>query len=131
MSGYKDDIVSILKHNNMYHNLALGFISGILSDGRMGNLLDHLHNLGLKVSGKRGDATWDYIVIPNKIVSARTILMALSSINAGGIVILEISEAQRKYQEKYLRIGTNQSATKVNYEDRYYLIIHTGEDYGH
>ena len=130
MSGFNDDIVSILKHNNMLHSVALGFISGINSDGRMGNLLDHLFNLGMRVSGIRGDATWDYIVIPNKIVSARTVLMALSSINAGGIVILEISEAQRKYQEKYLRIGTNQSATKVQYEDRYYLIIHTGEDYG-
>lgn len=130
MSGFNDDIISILKHTNMCHDKSLGFISGILSDERMGNLLDQLSKLNLKVSGRRNGITWDYIVIPNKIVSARTVLQAMSSLNSGGIIILEISENQRKYQEKYLRIGTNYSATKVQYEDRYYLIIHTGEDYG-
>ena len=130
MSGFNDDIVSILKHTNMYKGTALGFISGSSTNERMADLQLHLMRLGCIVSGTdRGSITWDYIVIPNEFVSARTVLLALSSINAGGIIILEISEAQRKY-EKYLRIGTNQSATKVQYEDRYYLIIHTGEDYG-
>lgn len=130
MSGFNSDIVSILKHNNMYHDKSLGFVAGVLSDGRMGNLLDHLFSLKLKVSGQRGDATWDYIIIPTTILSTRTVLMALSSINTGGIVILEITEKQNKYQDKYLRVGGNTTATKVQYEDRYYLVLHQGEDYG-
>ena len=130
MSGYKDDIVSILKHANLLHSKSVGYIKGVGSNGEAGNLLDHLTNLGLSVTGIHENILWDDIIIPQSMVSTRAILQALSGINSGGIVILEVTEKQSKYQSKYLRLGADKSATKVQYGDRYYLVIHTGDDYG-
>lgn len=130
MSGFRNDIISILRHNNLLHKKSIGLFYGSDVDTRIKEVVRELIAYGYLVSAIDENIVWDYIVIPTKIVDAEKVLRALSLISAGGIVILEVTEEQRKYQEKYLRVGTNMSATKVQYEDRYYLILHTGDNYG-
>ena len=129
MSGFKDDIISILRHTNMFHRESIGLIRG--DSLRVKELLDYLGDRKLLADIKVYPiTTYDYVVILSEDVSTPNVLKSLAILNTGGIIILEITEKQRKYQEKYLRIGS-MSATKLHYEDRYYLVIHAGEDYGH
>lgn len=129
MNGFELDIISILRHNNMFHQESMGLIMGC-GTGYAGNLLDMLYAYKLKVSGKSEKVRWDYIVIPSYILSIRTLFQALDAVNHNGIVIAEITGKDDKYLDRYkTRLG-GLTVTKVLYDNRAYLIIHAGEEYG-
>jgi hypothetical protein len=134
MSGFKEDIVSILKQNDLLHNKSVGLIAGAsVSDSRERNLYNELTKIGLKLANKLEPLfSPDYIVLLSDIISTRTLLMALGSITQSGIIILEITGKDQKYQDSYINKATTNSinASKVLYEDRTYLVFHTGADYG-
>jgi hypothetical protein len=130
MNGLSEDVIGILKNNLMYHNKSIGYIQGISSDGRMGNLLDDLYIRGLQVTGIKEDVPYDYIVISRKSLNARVLLKSLTSIAKGGIIILEITGREVDYMDKYGNITSNFYGTKVIYGDRSYLILHLEFDYG-
>lgn len=128
-SGFNADIINILKSNNLFHSESLGLLVGVSTDGKMGNLLYILFSYNLNVTGNF-EAYFDYIVVPSSYSSIRTLVKCLTSLSNCGIIILELSDNNRKYENKYRNMIGNFSAVKVVYENRAYLIIKLGEDYG-
>ena len=118
------DVVSILKHNVMLNISSLGLIVD------SGNLLDCLYNLKLHVTGLTDGAKFDYIFIPTHKVSIRRLLRALTDLKSGGIIIVQLEDKFEDFEPIYKNTSNLFFATKVKYDNRYYLIIHSGEDYG-
>jgi len=132
MNGFSQDIISILKHNVMYHHSAIGLI---LNGDEFPNSFSLVQVLRLNrylIETKIDKMIkYDYIVINRGSLNVRMFLSCLTSLSAGGILILEITGSDSRYEDKYLNlIGGTMSATKIRYEDRSYIVIHTGEDYG-
>ena len=128
MSGYKDDIISILKHNSMYHREATGLILG-QSGGR--ELLEHLESKMFPVIGKyeKSIILFDYIVLNRYQVDVPSLIKAFSSVSVGGIIVLEL-DGETDYGKNYYSQFGGFSANKIKYDDRYYMVIHSGVDYG-
>ena len=135
MNGFKDDIVSILKHNMMFHRSSIGLLIGVDSDQRLKELMALLDEASLISTGiespDRWYITWDYILIPKGKARISTLLKSLSCLNTGGIIIVEITGLNEFFQDKYKNLAIGMNATKVIYEDRSYMILHRGEEYGH
>jgi hypothetical protein len=125
-----NDIVSVLKHNHMVHSDSYGLVLGTPGDGK--DTLDLLFSLGLKVTGKRDlkITTWDYIIIPRDFLNPRVFLQTLTSLNSGGIIVLDVTGEDESFEKRYSNPNRSFSATKVRYEERSYIVIHLGEDYG-
>ena len=132
MNGFSQDIISILKHNVMHHSSSLGLILGATDIEEAFTALRQLHLNGLLVESKLNDfVRFDYIVIPKQLLNVRKFLSCLTRLASGGIMVLEITGSEDKYEDKYLNmVGGTMSGTKVRYQDRSYIVIHTGEDYG-
>lgn len=128
MSGFREDILSILRHNMMLHRDSIGVILG---DG-LRSAIDDIHTKGYIISSLWDSHTkYDYIIISKDRVSSRTLLRALTNLKSGGIIVLEITGRDSKYENRYLyMVGGTMSATKIRYGDRSYIVIHTGGDYG-
>lgn len=132
MNGFSYDIISILKHNVMYHYSTIGLILNGEECEDTKELLNHLSTFGYMAEDNLDKLTrYDYIVINRTNLTIRKFLSCLTSLDRGGIIILDVTGSDSKYEDKYLNmIGGTMSATKLRYEDRSYIVIHTGEDYG-
>lgn len=128
MSGYKDDVISILKHNNMYHRDATGLLRGRSGNG---DLLATLEKEGFPVVSQyqKFVVRFDYIVLNNFYADMKELLRALEEVNTGGLIVIEV-RADENYKPKYTSIFGGFSVDKVKYENREYLVIHSGVDYG-
>jgi hypothetical protein len=128
MSGFKDDVISILKQNNMYHREATGLLRGKSGDS---DLLETLQKQGFPVTGnyEKFVIRFDYIVLNNFFADMRELLRALEEVNVGGIIVIEIRKDEN-YKAQYVSMFGSFSVNKVKYEDREYLVIHAGVDYG-
>lgn len=129
MSGFKDDVISILRDNVMLHGEAVGLVwTGNKSD----DLLAYL--VGKKFpatnSFKNPPLTFDYVVIPSYMKSAYSLLKAMSLLNKNGIIIMDVSDWNKRIVTEYKSRFGNFTATSLNYGDRAYLVIHEGADYG-
>ena len=132
MSGFNTDVVSILKHCNMCNTSSYGAVLGG-TDAKAGkDVYDYLSKLGLRVANgyMRQIKMWDYIIIPRKHSSVRRLVEAITSLNSLGIIIIETTGVDAKIEERYNSVDSVLSATKVVYEDRSYLVVHTGNEYG-
>ena len=128
MSGFREDVISILKQNNMYHKEAIGLIKGHLDDG----LFETLQEEKFPVSKKfeKFVLYFDYIVLNNFQEDVETLLFALASVSTGGLIVLEITDSEYTYQDRYVSQFGLFSVTKVKYEDRTYLVFRNGLEYG-
>jgi hypothetical protein len=125
MSGFNEDIVSILKHNTLFNRVSVGWIIGDM------NLLDYLYSLKLSVTGiSKGMNRFDYIIISEEYINTRRLLRVLTDIDNGGIIILQLGNKVEEFEPVYRNLANKFFATKVKYDNRYYLVIHQGEDYG-
>lgn len=128
MSGFKEDVLSILRQNNLYHRDASGLIKG-----RAGSveLLEYLQKQEFPVVGnyEKQIILFDYIVLNRYYENVHFLMKALSSVNVGGIIILELDD-ETEYSNKYTSIFGKFTATKVKFGTRAYLVIHAGVDYG-
>lgn len=133
MSGFKYDIISILRHNVMIHPYSLGAILADPLDADSKELYEYLvdKNSCVVTRGMGNLTKYNFIIITKSFLSARNLIKSLTELKRGGVIILDITNKDARYQDKYLNIvGGTMSATKLRYEDRSYIVIHTGEDYG-
>ena len=126
------DVVSILRHNLMLHLASIGLILNAEDYPHSSTLFRGLELAGYIVDSKLAKYTrYDYIVMPVYLLSVRRFLSCLTALSKGGILILEVTGKENKYEDKYIgMVGGKMSATKLKYGDRSYIVIHTGEDYG-
>lgn len=133
MSGFKYDVVSILRHNVLVQPYSLGAILANFESQDIKELYNYLSDMHKCVLTNGVDklTKYNFIVIDTTHLSTRNFLKSLTELRRGGLIILNITGKDAKYQDKYLNIvGGTMSATKLRYEDRSYIVIHTGEDYG-
>ena len=132
MNGFSNDVFSILRHNVMLHRSSIGLVVGGDEIPNAYVLLKELQlNDYLAVGQLDKTVRYDYIVISRVSLNIRKFLSCLTSLASGGLMILEITGSDNKYEDKYLNmVGGTMSATKLRYGDRSYIVIHTGEDYG-
>lgn len=130
MSGFKDDVLAILRDNVLLHGEAMGLIVAGWK-GKYKELLDDLHSRKFPVTDRNEKQVFrfDYIVLP-WYSGIHGLLKALAVLNKLGIVILEIDKDNDQYYNKYSSIFADITVTKVSYGDRKYLVIHSGVDYG-
>jgi len=127
-----DDVVSILRHNLMLQLNSIGLILNAEDYPHSNTLFRGLELAGYIVDSKIAKYTkYDYIVMPVRLLSVRRFLACLTALSKGGMLILEITGKESKYEDKYTgMVGGKMSATKLKYGDRSYIVIHPGEDYG-
>jgi hypothetical protein len=127
MSGFRDDVISILRQNDLYHKTATGLVLGKSNDG----LLEELQKKGFPVIGhfEKDVILFDYIVMNRFYEDARSLMSAFASVNVGGLIIMELDDGD-DYGKTYVSQFGSFTATKVKYGDNQYLVIHSGVDYG-
>jgi hypothetical protein len=126
MNGFEADIVSILKHNNMLHSESRGLV---LHEEEFVYKLWEQYKV--VASFEIGSLTkYDYIVLDGKVLTVPRLVEALSLLSENGLLVLEVTIEEGKFSKRYLSKFANFTATKVKYEERVYMIIHQGVDYG-
>ncbi len=132
MSGFKDDVLAILRDNVMLHGEAIGFIpvSETFKEGK--ELLDYLIEEKFPVTGKSDKVVtrFDYIVLSKNIAIGEMIIKSMGLLNLGGLLIIDITKWDRSFWKNYKSVFASFTATLVKYNDRAYLVLHTGADYG-
>jgi hypothetical protein len=128
MSGFKDDIITILRQNNLYHREACGLIRG-RSGGS--ELLEELQKQQFPVVGnyEKPIVLFDYIVLNRFYENVSYLMKAFANVSVGGLIILELDD-ETEYTNNYACIFGGFSAHKVKFGTRAYLVIHAGVDYG-
>lgn len=126
MSGNSSDIISILKHNEMYHGEAVGLVVG------QDELFSKLEARNFPVSP---DVVFpidrfDFIVIDYQSIDAESLLNWLSYLRKNGIMILDITYTDYDWKDKYVSEFGGFFGTKVKFGVREYLVIKEGTDYG-
>lgn len=132
MNGFSQDVFSILRHNVMLHRSSIGLVVDGEDIPNAFALLKELQlNDHIAVGKLDKLVRYDYIVVSRVSLNVRKFMACLTSLASGGLMILEITGSDNKYEDKYLNmVGGTMSATKIRYGDRSYIVIHTGEDYG-
>jgi len=133
MNGFKYDVISILRHNLMVQPFSMGAILADPQDKDSYELYEYLvdKNSCVVTRGIGNLTKYNFIVITKPLMSTRNLIKSLTELRRGGLIILEITGKDSRYEDKYLNmVGGTMSATKLRYEDRSYIVIHTGEDYG-
>lgn len=141
MSGYSSgisefslstDVLSILRHNLMLHIHSIGLVLNGEDYPHTLALLEKLKLGGHIIDSKIARYTrYDYIIMPLPLLNVRRFLSCLTVLSRGGILVLEVTGKEDKYEDKYAgMVGGTMSATKLKYGDRSYIVIHAGDDYG-
>lgn len=131
MSGFKDDVLNILRENVLLHGEAIGWIvRNHAKHPDNWELLKYLEEKRFPVTDKETKPVikFDYIVIDKRNLNLATLLKAFSLLANQGVVIMEITDNPKKFEKHYNLFGTL-SVTRVIYEDRHYLVVHSGVDY--
>ncbi len=130
MSGFKDDIISILRQNVLLHGEAIGCI--IASDGNYEarELYNEMANRKLLVSMSAREFVffYDYVVITAEW-GIETLLNAFSLLSENGIIIVQAPN-EKIFNDRYTSLFGKFTATKLKYDRNYYMVIHSGVDYG-
>lgn len=127
MSGFREDVITILKHNNMFHREAMGWVREQPGSG----LAEDLQKLHFPVTTKfeKSVIRFDYIVLNRNYETVNYLMQALAIVSVGGLIIMELDDGS-EYNSDYVSLFGGFSANRVKFgEDRYYLVIHNGVDY--
>jgi hypothetical protein len=134
MSGFKEDVLAILRDNVMLHNEALGWVFSYRKEDDDGTeLYNQLMEMKFPVTNKlviKPVVLFDYIIIPKASLCVPILLEAFSLLSILGIIIVDVSEWDNLVVKDYKSVFGNFTATALNYGDRKYLVIHAGVDYG-
>jgi hypothetical protein len=132
MSGFKDDILAILRDNVMLHGEAMGLIMNGAVDDDSRELLKDLQSRKFPVTDRvdKHVFLFDYIVLPRYLSTAAALLRALSLVGRLSVIIMDISNVADYYNSRYTTQFGDFTANKVKYQDRTYLVIKNGTDYG-
>lgn len=132
MSGFKDDVVSILRDNVMLHGEAMGWIMTNPRVTMTKELYEYLVEQKFPVTPKSEKSVlyFDYIVIDRYTRSVNNVLRALANLSPNGLLIIEISDELPNFKDRYVSVFANFTGIRVQYQDRYYLVIRNGADYG-
>lgn len=132
MSGFSDDVISILRHNLMLNKESVGWLVHGLGSQNTRELGQKISSMGFLITPKKTKPVinYDYIVISNLHLTANALLDAFSRLSINGIMIVEVTDNWQKFDEKYVSLFANFVATKVQYDNRTYMVIHSGADYG-
>lgn len=126
MSGFKEHLVEILKTNNLLHGDSIGMV---FFDAEICEYLYDKYKV-LASSDAVDLNEFDYIFVKSKFITLQFVMKLFTYLNDNGILILEITPESVKFDKKYLSKFGNFTGTKVTYDDKTYLIIHSGVDYG-
>lgn len=126
MSGFKDDVLNILRDNVLLHGEAMGLVQFHTE------LLKELQSRKFPVTDTASKPVFlfDYVVISEPYVALPTVLWAMTVLSSLGIIILDVTSWKNEFQKEYKVAFGGFMAHRINYEDRYYVVIHKGTDYG-
>ena len=126
MSGFKSDVISILRDNVLLHGEAMGWIVGSTE------LYEELTKKKFPVTEKADKLVFlfDYVVISAAKRTFDSLLKALTSLSNLGVIVVEITDVQDRYDKEYRSYFGGFAARKLKYQDRAYLVIRQGLDYG-
>lgn len=137
MSGFdtekfKDDVISILRQNVMLVDESVGLVLSQNKTPVLYSLVEALRkSKRLVVYGNpKVVVTYDYIVISGDNLSIKNLLTAFALVQTNGLIILEITDYPHSLEDKYNSWFGTFTATKVKFENRSYIVIHAGVDYG-
>lgn len=132
MSGFKDDVISILRDNVLLHAEAMGLIMAAEDHWETRELLKYLENEKLPVSGKVEKIVllFDYVIMHRELVCTLAFLDAFANVGKMGIIIVDVSDEPSSYESVYKSYFGNFTVSKLKYGNRTYLVFHKGVDYG-
>lgn len=132
MNGFKDDVISILRDNVMLHGEAIGWIMTNPRVTMTADLYKYMVDNKYPVTPRSEKSVlyYDYIVIDRYTRSVTNLLRAFANVSENGLIVIEISDELPNFSDRYVSKYGNFTATRVQYGDRYYLVLRTGVDYG-
>jgi len=134
MNGFKDDVISILSQNHYLQKESLGWI---VSDNAKHPdqyiLKKELEKMlvPFTMSDEKMVTNYDFIVIDKYHSRFDVLLRAFTRLSENGIIVLEVTDYPRdiKRTAGISKFGKF-SITRVTFQDRGYLVIKSGVDYG-
>ena len=95
-------------------------------------LLKDLQNRNFAVIGRHSKQMFlfDYVIISREHLTVNWLLSAFANLKDNGMIILEITDYPMTFDNRYVSRYAGFTATKVNYENRKYLVLRKGLDYG-
>ena len=131
MNGFKNDVLAILDSNTILQKESMGWVVAQHTTPDNSELYNYLQSNGFPVTNQFEKSVFffDYIVIDRMNASLKNLLKALSLLSVGGVLVIELAEYY--FEDSYFSVFGNFTITKVRYDDRKYLVFHTGVDYGH
>lgn len=131
MSGFKDDVLAILRDNVLLHGEAMGWIVGGGFSGHTSELYNELVSRNFPVTDRRTKPVilYDYIVVPSP-VNMHGLLTYMCSLSRDGLLIVELDREKDESVPEYRSVALGFYAHRLVYNGRTYLVIHTGADYG-
>lgn len=132
MNGFKDDVISILKDNTMFHADASGWIVQQHTLPKTSELIRELQDRKFAVIGRHNKEVFrfDYVVISKEHLTPNWLLAAFAKLSENGIIIIELEDNSLAFANQYVSRFGGFTGTKVKYNGNYYLVIHSGVDYG-
>lgn len=132
MSGFKDDVISILRDNVMLHAEAMGLVLDADAGEESRELLQELQKRKFPVTDRvdKHVFMFDYIVIHRDYLFISSLLQAFSWAGRQGIVILDITGKADMFSKRLVSAFGGFIVQKLIYQDRAYLVIKNGVDYG-
>ncbi len=129
MNGFKDDVITILRNHMLVQKNAIGFIPG---QAGTGELIKYLADSGVLVVTKNEKpiVQFDFVVFNKFYTDLHNFLYALATTSVGGVIVLDVTNDPHLFKERYVSLFAGITATKVKFEDRSYLVVHNGVDYG-
>jgi hypothetical protein len=133
MSGFKDDVISILKQNHLFEREAVGWIMSIGAQPERAELVHALEENKIPITTKDEKivVNYDFVVLDRWHYDVGLLLTALTRTSTSGIIIIEATE--RSYTVKNLNgfslFGEFRVVT-VMFDNRQYFVMRKGSDYG-
>lgn len=131
MSGFKDDVISILRDNVLLHGEALGWIITQHTIPESSELYKELQDRKFPVTNKltKPVIRFDYIIIPKLHLTITWFLKALEMLAIGGMIIMDVTGYNYAFDAEYKIPFGSFTARKLIYGDRIYMVVHSGVDY--
>lgn len=132
MSGFRDDVIAILRDNVLLHSEAMGLVMEAYSWPQTRELLKDLEDRKMPVTDRADKHVFlfDFVVIPQEWLYVHTLLRAFTLVGNLGIIIIEVTGKADLFKKELVSQFGNFTVTKLTYGDRAYLVVHQGADYG-
>jgi hypothetical protein len=132
MSGFREDVVSILRDNVMLHAEAMGLLLDGDSNEESRELLKDLQDRKLPVTDgvSKHVFLFDYVILHRDSLFVNTLIRTFSLVSTLGMIILDVTGKADMFHKEYISKFGDFSIHKLIYGDRAYLVIKKGTDYG-